>query len=84
MSKGVADDAVSLAPERFGDRHFHCGAHLDGMVKGAVDIVELEQQHDRWAAQSGGRERSQFGDLFAEEELVGSNRKFHKKDAAVR
>jgi hypothetical protein len=31
MPEWVADDAVTLAPEHFSNRHFHRCAHLDGM-----------------------------------------------------
>ena len=50
MPERVSDDAIPLAPEHLGNRHLYGGAHLHGMFKGAVDIVELEQQHDRRSA----------------------------------
>src|SRR5215203_444247 len=53
MPEWVADDAVTLAPEHFSNRHFHLCAHLDGMGESSVDIVELEQQQDGGAAQRG-------------------------------
>jgi hypothetical protein len=47
MAEGVANDAVTLAPEHLGDRHLHGGSHLDGVREGTVDVLELEQQQDR-------------------------------------
>lgn len=84
MPEWVADDAVTLAPEHFSNRHLHRPTHLDGTGESVVNIVELKQQQDRGAAQSGRGQCIQFDDLFAEQQLVRPNREFDEQRPPVR
>lgn len=82
MPEWVTDEAVPLAPEHLGDRHLDGGAHLDGVGENAVDVLQLEQQHDRRTTE-WGCDRVEFGDLLAEQELVRPDGELDEKHPPV-
>jgi hypothetical protein len=47
VAEGVAHDPVALAPEHFGHRSFDRRTPGDRAGKSGVDVIKLEQQHDR-------------------------------------
>lgn len=46
MTERIFDLTIAIAPKRIRDRHHQLGTDLDGMLRKAVGILDIEMQRD--------------------------------------